>query len=442
MVLKPHALMERLLQRKLLHYGGALVARGLEVIGKFGLYMLAARLMGGHDSGLFFLCLAWVNLSSTAARMGLERAMSRHIAAELAVGHGHAARRAMLTGLGWTALASLSAGGVTLLTAAPAAHFLFHQDDVARPLMIAALILPPQTLAFAVGFVLVGLNRGVAAQMVQSALPPLLSLGALLAGLNQLDMVLSVYACSYTVCCLIGVCFIVRDWHRKMIEQDYTGETAPEALPSLWTTARPFLTIELVQVSLLSLPVLMLGVFADARSVSEFSIVSRLAMLITTILVSVALIAAPAFARHHRRHEYEQLRRVERQTRLLAMAVCLPAIAIMLIFPKLLLSQLGSDFAAASTALIVLALGQIVNTLLPTQDMMLSMTGHGRTLRRLNLQQLLACVVLSAILIPGFGLMGAAVLSSVCLVQGRVSFALAVRRVLPELSAPRRPVAA
>lgn len=193
---------------------------------------------------------------------------------------------------------------------------------------------------------------------------------------------------------------------------------------------------------MLSLPVLMLGVFADARSVSEFSIVSRLTMLISTILVSVALIAAPAFAWHHRRHEYEQLRRVERQTRLLALAICLPAIAIMMIFPKLLLSQLGSDFAAASTALIVLALGQIVNTLLPTQDMMLSMTGHGRTLRRLNLQQLLVCVVLSAVLIPEFGLMGAAILSTVCLVQGRVSFALAVRRVLPELSPPPRPVAA
>jgi O-antigen/teichoic acid export membrane protein len=442
MVLTPRALIERLMQLNLLHYGGALVARGLEVIGKFGLYMLAARLMGGHDSGLFFLCLTWVNLSSTAARMGLERAMSRHIAAELAVGHGHAARRAMLTGLGWTALASLAAAGLTLLVAEPAAHLLFHQDDLARPLMIAALILPPQTLAFAVGFVLVGLNRGVAAQMVQSALPPLLSLAALVAGLDRLDMVLSVYACSYTVCCLIGVGFIARDWHRKMIERGYTGETAPEALPSLWTTAWPFLTIELVQVSLLSLPVLMLGVFADARSVSEFSIVSRLTMLINTILVSMALIAAPAFARHHRRHEYEQLRRVERQTRLLAMAICLPAIAIMMIFPRLLLSLLGSDFTVASTALIVLALGQIVNTFLPTQDMMLSMTGHGRTLRRLNVQQLLVCLVLSAVLIPGFGLMGAAVLSTICLIQGRVSFALAVRRVLPELSAPPRPVAA
>ena len=42
-------------------------------------------------------------------------------------------------------------------------------------------------------------------------------------------------------------------------------------------------------------------------------------------------------------------------------------------------------------------------------------------------------------LIPTFGLMGAAVLSALILVQGRVSFALAVRRLLPEFALPARP---
>jgi hypothetical protein len=66
------------------------------------------------------------------------------------------------------------------------------------------------------------------------------------------------------------------------------------------------------------------------------------------------------------------------------------------------------------------------------------MTGHGKTLLHLNIQQLVACCVLSAILIPTFRLMGAAVLSALILVQGRVSFALAVRRLLPEFTLPAR----
>jgi O-antigen/teichoic acid export membrane protein len=95
---------------------------------------------------------------------------------------------------------------------------------------------------------------------------------------------------------------------------------------------------------------------------------------------------------------------------------------------------MSSDLPGAAPVLFVLAIGQVVNILLPTQDMMLSMTGHGAILRRLNLQQLVVCCALSGVLIPFFGMLGAAIVSTVSLVQGRVSFALAVRRVLPELS--------
>jgi O-antigen/teichoic acid export membrane protein len=220
-----------------------------------------------------------------------------------------------------------------------------------------------------------------------------------------------------------------------MVDRFVAAAATAEPLPTLWVTARPFLVIEMVQVSLLSGPVLMLGVVGDPASVSAFSIVSRLTMLINTILISVAMIAAPAFASHHRRQEFEALRVVERDTRMVAMAICLPVIGGLVVFVHPLLSFMGSNLSGADSALLVLMVGQVVNTLLPTQDMILSMTGHGGILRRLNLQQLLACCVLCAALIPPFGMMGAAVASSICLIQGRVSFALAVRRVLPRLSA-------
>ncbi len=425
-----------------MHYAGALASRGLEAAGKFGLYMLAARMMGAEDSGLFFLCLTWVNLCSTGARMGLERAVSRHVAAELAVGNTRAARAALLTGIGWTAAASAGAALGTVLIATPLAIHVFALPDLAHPLAIAAAILVPQSLAFAIGFALIGLHRPVMGQMVQSALPPVLSLALLIAGLTQLDTVLIVYAGSYGLCCLLGLGCIVWDWRHVMADtavRPVSAENAPpiDPLPPIWVTARPFLVIEMVQVTLLSVPVLLLGVFADAPAVSAFSIVSRITMLINTMLVSIAMIAAPGFASHHRRGEFAELRQVQRQTRMVAMALCLPVILGMVVFVHPLLGLMASDLPGADLTLFVLCVGQVVNAALPTQDMLLSMTGHGALLRRLNLYQLVVCCVLGAILIPLFGMMGAAVVSTICLIQGRVSFALAVRRVLPELSIAR-----
>jgi O-antigen/teichoic acid export membrane protein len=437
MPLTPRALLSKLHDQRLFHYAGALAARGMEAAGKFGVYTLAAGIMGGTEAGLFFLCLTWVNLCTTMARMGLERAMARHIAAELAIGQGRAARRVLLTGLGLNAMASAIAGSVTFLLSAPLAVYVFRQPELAHPLAIAAVILPPQTLAFAIGHILIGLDRGVAGQMVQSALPPVLSLVALVAGLNHIDLILIVYAASYSVCCVLGLGYVVWDWRHVMVDRFAGAAATAEALPTLWVTARPFLVIEMVQVSLLSVPVLMLGAVGDPASVTAFSIASRLTMLINTILISVAMIAAPAFAAHHRRQEYDALRTVERNTRMLAMAICLPITGGMMVFVHPLLSLMGSDLPHADMALFIMAVGQVVNIVLPTQDMMLSMTGHGGLLRRLNLQQLVTCCALSAGLIPPFGMLGAAAVSSICMIQGRISFALAVRRVLPLLSASR-----
>jgi O-antigen/teichoic acid export membrane protein len=422
-----------------LRYVGALATRGAEVVGKFGLYVLAARQMGGYESGLFFLCLTWVNLLSTAARLGLERAMSRHVAAELAVGDGAAARSVVIMGLVITSVASAGAAILTLLVARPASLLLFHEPDLVGPLRIAALILPPQALAFALGFTLIGLGRGVAGQMVQSAVPPLLSLGALLAGLRDVDSVLYAYAVSYAVCCCLGLGYLAYDWRRAMAPHTVSPPATQEALPPLHVSARQFLVVELVQSALLSLPVLVLGMFANASAVSAFSVALRITSMINTILISLAMIGAPAFARHHRLREFSRLRQMERQTRLMAMTVCLPLIAIMMMFPKSLLSLLGGDFMPAGGAMVILSLGQIVNTLLPTQDMMLAMTGHSRVLQRISLQQLCVCMLLCATLVPAFRLIGAAALATVCLVQGRIGFALAVRRLVPELSARARP---
>lgn len=422
--------------RHLVRYVGALAIRAMEVAGKFGVYLLAARAMGGRNSGLFFLCLTWVNFASTAARMGLERAMSRHIAAELAVGRGRAARRALVFGVGWTALASLAAALLTFALASPAALSLYHEPDLAMPLRVGAFILPFQALAFAIGFALIGLSRGVSGQLVQSGLPAMLPLAALLAGWHRVGSVLLVYAGSYAACCCIGGAILLRDWHLVMVDRAVAVGIAPQPLTTLRSTARPFLVIELVQAALLALPVLVLGVFADALAVSAFSIVNRMTMMVNTILVSIAMIAAPAFVRHHRLQEFAQLRQSTRQARWLAIAVCLPIIGVMVLIPRQLLSLLGNEFTVAAPAMILLCVGQLVNTLFPTEDMMLAMTGHGSTLCWLNLQQLVVCCVLAAALIPPLGLMGAALVTSLCLIQGRLSFARAVHRVLPELFKP------
>ncbi|MFO7483366.1 MATE family efflux transporter [Oceanibaculum nanhaiense] len=423
----------------LLRYAAGLGVRGVETIGKLGLYVAVGVRLGAHDAGLFFLCLTWIGVVSTAARLGLDRAMTRHIAAELAVGDGRAARAALLQGLALTSLAALAAALLTVLVAEVAAVRLFGFPDLAWPLYLSALVLVPQTLAFSLGAALAGFGRGVAAQIVQNALWPVLTLAALLAmpvaqeG-GSLDGLIVALGVALAASCVLGGFILLLERGRLRAAPEQSADGAPasppetEALPSLWTTARPLLVVELTQVGLSGLPVFLLGMAADAATVGAFSIASRISMLIWVIIISIGTLAAPRYAALYRLGEMDQLRAYNRMVQRGAALVAVPAALVMLAFPDFLLGLISADFRVAAVALQILALGQMANGLFSCQDILLAMTGRGDVLRRLNLLQLAVGLLLCGVLIPAFGLSGAALAASLVVLQGALGTHWAARR--------------
>ncbi len=426
------ALLTQLRASRVAAYASALGVRGLEALGKFGLYFLAARQLGGHDSGLLFFCLTWSVLTSSAARMGMERALTRHIAAELAVGQGLAARAALLQGLGWTSLGALAWAGFTFALAQPLASHVFGQADLGPPLRYAALLLLPQTLGVAVAGALTGLGRGALAQLISNALPPGLALGLLLAGVSRLDHVLLAYAGCHLAPALLGLGVLLHDRHRftnSGVPMD--GSVASTPLPRMWHTALPFLTVEMISVGMTSLPLLLLGAFADAQALGAFSVASRLSILVWTIIISMGSIAAPRFAAHFHREEWTELASMNRLARRLTALACLGPLLVMLFFPGWLLGLIGPAFVSGATALVVMSVGQAVNAALPLQDVLLGMTGHGRALRRISLMQLATGVVAGGSLIPWLGGLGAGITTALCIALGAVLTSTAARRMVP-----------
>ena len=410
-------------------YVAGLGVRALEVVGKLALYMLAARVLGAAEAGLFFICITWSGLASTAARMGFERAITRHVAAELAIGQGRLARAALLLGCLVTALGGTVAALATLALASPASLYIFKQPELAMPLALSALAVLPQTLMVVAGSVLAGLNRGVASQVVQNALWPLLTLAALALGARSVDSLLIAMAAAMLLSTLLGIGLVVGQ--NDIFRDRAQAASESQALPALWRTALPLGVVELIQVSLGSVPVLVLGMFADAASVGAFSVANRISMMIWVVIISIGTVAAAHFAEHHRRNDLAELRRVNRRVRLAVSASGVPLILAMILFPAPLLHLIGPGFEIASTALVIMALGQLVNCLLPCQDIVLAMTGQGTWLQRLNLLQLVVCLVLSSVLIPAYGMLGAALVTAAAIIQGALGTTLVVRRVLP-----------
>ncbi|MFG1417835.1 oligosaccharide flippase family protein [Xanthobacter sp. V0B-10] len=409
-------------------FGAALVVRGLEVVGKLGLYMLTARILGVVEAGLFFLCNTWVSAAATVARGGFEKAVMRHIAAELAVGRGPDARKALLTGTLWVTAGGLAASLATVLAAEPLATYVFKEHALTVPLMISAASILPQALCIFAAHALTGCHRGVAGQFVQNGLWPILTFGALALGIHSLHGILYALAFANITSAALGFGLLFGERRKLAVSAPKDGPV--ERLPALWRSAWPLAIVENVQAALNSIPTMVLAAYASAAAVGGFSVASRITVLIWVVIIAISTIAAPSFAAAHRTGDFDQLRGLNRRARLAIAACGVPAIAVMLVAPGWLLHLIGPGFEAAAPALVIMAVGQLINCLLPTQDVMLAMTGHGRVLRWLNGAQLASCIILCFALIPPFGMIGAAVATSLFIAQGAIGTTLAVLKLM------------
>ncbi len=393
--------------------------------------MLAARFLGQKESGFLFLAMTVGHLAATVCRLGVERALTRLIAAELSLGQGKAAGRVLLIGAAATTAAGLVLGMAVGGLAPFAAAVFFHDPDAAASLQACAWTIPAMTLAFTLTFALVGLGRTVAAQILQNVLWPSGLLAGLLGGLHSARSLIFVLAASLVLTAFLAALAIAADRRRLTVSEELPAGTA--RLPSLWRTAWPLYVVELVQVSIASLPVMILGVFADAAAVSVFSIALRASMLVWVVLLSLSTVASPRFAALHRLGHGAELattnRRVQLAGAILGGGLCLVLGAA----AQPLLSLIGPGFAAGTSVLAMLVLGQAVNALYACQDTLLAMTGRGETLKRLNLMQLAVMLSLSFLLIPPFGAMGAAIATAVTTAQGALGTAMAVSLLLPTL---------
>ena len=409
---------------------GPLAARALEAGSKFGLYALAARLLGGQAAGGFFLCLGVIHFTATAARLGLERPLTRHVAAELAAGHDQKARAAACGGLASVGAASLIAAGLLAALSRPLATEVFHAPPLALAFMLSALVLPLQNLAYASAYLLIGLRRASLAQLVMNALAPTLALLAIICGVRRLEPLLIAYSLSYAGCGLLGVLLVIKAWPRT---SSRSGSPSRGMVRILFASARSLYIVELSQAALLSLPIVIIGHAASAQDVSAFSLANRLTMLVTTVVLSVGAVVAPAFAVHHRMQSWAALQAVSARAFRLSALVCLPMIVVLALAASPLLRVLGAGSAQATQTMWILLMGQFVFCLLPCKDTFLAMTGHGAILRRLSLVQLATCVVLTLWLTPLFGIRGAASASAAVWIMGAVGCALAARRVMRAL---------
>ncbi len=384
-------------------------ARAIETAAKFLLQFTIAGTLGSVGSGHIFLALSIANVACVIGRIGLDRSLSFRIATARALGQGALVKAQIATGLALCVFVSAALAAMLGIAASPMARLLFHDPGFAGTLGIMVASIPAlAVLAMVVG-ILNGLERSGRAQLVGSAMWPALA-AVLVLFARDVTAVAGVLLLSIVLATLAGLWMVGRHgWlSRHAIDR--------EAARSLTVIGWPFLAVDAVQISLISMPTIVLGMLRDASEVGVFALANRVSLAMTIVMMVVGALGASRIAAAHALEDRARMQRVVRHLLLVSAAAALPVALALFVFAPVVLGLFGPEFAAGAGLLRWLLLGQVAGIVFTAAPNVLEMTGNGWRLRRTNLLALAVNVLCCVALIPTLGALGAALATTASLV--------------------------
>ncbi|MGE5658498.1 MAG: flippase [Actinomycetota bacterium] len=170
----------------------------------------------------------------------------------------------------------------------------------------------------------------------------------------------------------------------------------------------------------------MIGSLIGPESAGVYNAAVKTSLWTSFVLQIVNMVAAPMFSTLYTQGDIAGLQKVVSRVTLwifyptIAIAFCL------MTFTQPILGLFGSGFIAANWSLKVLVVGQLVNALCGSVGYLMIMTGHQNHSFRVIVCSALLNVVLNAILIPFFGIVGAAIATSLSMIVWNVWLSILV----------------
>lgn len=394
--------------------------------------MLLARLLGVEGFGTYSFAVSVAMLLAIPAQSGFPPLVVRETAAACTTG-----RWAEIRGLWrWS-------GGVVVVVATVAGAGLLIVVSVAGPgwepdrratLTAAAFLVPLVALANLRGAALRGLRRTVLGQLPERIVRPLTLL--LLVGgcvVFVAEDTLSAAAGLWCHVAAAGVAFVLGlIWLRHAQTPELASSNAAEYRRSAWMRSALPLTLTggLVVVNE-QLDLMLLGLLRSDSEVGLYRAAVQGGLIIMLGMQSLKIVVMPQIARLFTEKDSRRLQRLATRSAQAAFGIALVPGSILVVWGEPIMGwAFGSSFTVGHQALAIIVVGQLLNAAMGFVGVLLNMTGFEFQVTRAMLISTAANLVLALILIPMFGLEGAAVARVSQLVIWNLILVSVVRREL------------
>jgi O-antigen/teichoic acid export membrane protein len=384
-----------------------MLINGVSALLTLGLHVALARALGHENYSDYAYALTWLTILALPGVLGMDTAAQRYVSSYQAVADWPAMRGFMRQS------ARLVLGSSLLLVALCAiALAVFSgqmRPELAQVFWLATFALPFTALLLLGVAILRGLRSPILAALPRLIVRPAL-LGAailLIRGFvgddlpSQVGMLVDLAATGAALA--LAVIFIRRCRPQALLS------CAEETKTKEWlSVSLSMLGIALMQLLVRSTDTILIGFFHGTATSGPYSAANRIALLAAFGLMAVNAVLPPLIARYHVRGEKRDLQRLVTLAARVTFLFSVIATAVLVLLREPVLAAFGSEFSAASTALVILCGGQLVNALTGSVGFVLSMTGNHRVVLTTLIWTTAGHAVLCVVLIPTHGIEGAA----------------------------------
>lgn len=365
-----------------------------------------ARLLQADQLGMYSLALSAANIAVAVAIMGLDAALVRYVAVLTARGDDEELWGALQIGIGVSVIASVVTGTILFALAYPAAEVLFHEPALAPLLQLVSVIVPMLTLSEALAGAIRGFKRMDQAAVAQFVAQPLVRLVLIVAlaigGFSASDAIIT-FGLADLAASFILIYFLNRRFSLRRPLRN-----ARRHLRAIMAFSVPVWLSDMMVKFHSNFQTLILGSLNTFTGVGIFTVASQVTMISSQFSSSINVTAKPVIAELHESRDMAEMGHIYSTANKWGVMVQLPVFLLMVLFPVQILSVFGHTYTDGATALIIMAFSTLILVGTGMGGIIIDMTGHTRLKLINSIIRLTVFIALDILLIPRWGVVGAA----------------------------------
>jgi len=384
-----------------------------ELLAVFITTVFLTRILGVGDFGLYTLGRIVLQIGATVAILGLNGGALKYMSAYLALDDKKKAKGVMIQAIIFPLIfGSIISAGIFFFSS-------FIANFFGKPELSSVI----KVFSFGIPLFALMQSAGVATRSFKTAKYSVLSEKVLKPFLNFLLIMIFYFlgyrllgmALALVISIFITVFYLIF-WIRKIFPELFSRNIIPEfETKKLLSTSFPLMLIWMIGFFLSWTDTIMIGYFLSSDMVGIYQVAVKVSFLIIMFLGALSAIFVPVISSLYHKGEMKKLSSIFKTVTKWGLFLGLLLFLIFIISSKEIMMIFGNNFVLGTSSLLVLCFGQLIHVGMGASASMLMMTGKEKIEFLNDIFVLILDILLNLILIPKFGILGAAIATTICL---------------------------